>query len=193
MRRSGQIGEERVSRNRGARRELFLEEPAYTFADVSRFLGLSPSTIRSWFVGQKGYRPVFSPAASKGPLRLSFLNLVEANTLGAIRRRFKIPLQRIRVAIEFLEKHFKTAHPLAQHRFETDGVDLFVRKAGLTISASKQGQAVFREVLEPFLRRVEWKSGHPVRFFPSTRDFELDASSIEEPRVIVIDPTLGGG
>jgi uncharacterized protein (DUF433 family) len=169
------------------------QEPAYSFADVSRFIGVSPSTVRSWFVGQAKSRPVFVPASHGGQLRLSFINLVEANALAAIRRRFHVSLQKARAAVSFLQRTFKSDHPLAAHRFETDGVDLFIEKAGATISASESGQSVIRDVIASCLRRVEWDASGPARFFPHTRDWESADTAAEMPRVVVIDPTQGGG
>src|SRR5262245_61561499 len=66
-----------------------------------------------------------------GPLVLSFMNMIEAHVLEAIRRQEKIALLQVRTAVAFLERHSGSRHPLAEHQFETDGVDLFIQKAGL--------------------------------------------------------------
>jgi uncharacterized protein (DUF433 family) len=170
--------------------------PANTVAEASRYLGVPSSTVRSWVMGQTRSRPVFSPADPGPPPCLSFLNVVEAHVLAAIRRRYSVPLQRIRKAVHYLGEALHSGHPLAEHRFETDGVDLFVQKAGITVSASEGGQAVIRELVERYFRRVDWdaKSGGPLRFYPYTRELEEGAApAADEPRLIVIDPRLGGG
>ncbi|MCZ6794069.1 MAG: DUF433 domain-containing protein [Planctomycetota bacterium] len=139
--------------------------------------------------------PVFAPADPGPPPRLSFLNLVEAQTLAAIRRKHLVSLQRIRKAVHYLGEVFVSKHPLAEHRFETDGVDVFVQKAGITVSASGAGQAVL-EIVRRYFTRVEWdaEGGGPLRFYPYTRELdEGPPPRVEEPRLVVIDPRMGGG
>ena len=59
--------------------------PAYNLGEAARYLGVSVSTLRSWFAGQqydyqgetREFLPVIKPATS-GPIGLSFSNLVEA-------------------------------------------------------------------------------------------------------------------
>jgi hypothetical protein len=38
-------------------------------------------------------------------------------------------MHRVREALSYLEEHFPSSHPLADQRFETDGVDLFIDNA----------------------------------------------------------------
>ena len=79
---------------------------------------------------------------------------------------------------------YHSRHPLVEHQFETDGLDLFIQKAGLLINLSQEGQLAMREVVASYLRRVERDvKGLPIRLYPFTRKREPD-----EPRVVVIDP-----
>jgi hypothetical protein len=104
--------------------------------------------------GQRLFEPVIS-VPDKTLSLLSFINLVEAHVLDAIRREHEIPLQKIRKARRYLSKQLDSRHPLAEQRFETDGVDLFVRTYGELVTISRSGQLAIRRVMEAYLRRIE--------------------------------------
>jgi hypothetical protein len=69
------------------------ELPAYGVAEAAHYLRIPAATLRAWAVGmsygsdseRKFFKPVIQPAA-KSPVSLSFINLIEAHVLGAIRR-----------------------------------------------------------------------------------------------------------
>jgi uncharacterized protein (DUF433 family) len=120
---------------------------------------------------------------------LSFVNLVEAHVLDAIRREHRIPLPNIRSALDYVRRHFSSKHPLAEQKFETDGVNLFVSRFQDLISASEAGQLAMRELIQAHLRRIEHDSaGFAVRLFPFTRKDDLD-----QPKIVVIDPYISFG
>jgi uncharacterized protein (DUF433 family) len=172
------------------------ELPAYGVAEAAQYLGMPPSTLRSWMVGQKytvgknerTFRPVIRPARP-AELRLSFLNLIEAHVLDALRRKHSVSLQQIRNTLSFLAKHYPSERPLADHRFETNGLDLFVEKYGQLINASRDGQLEMKEVIRMYLQRVERDDhGIPARLYPFTRSLPH-----ESPRLVVIDPRVAFG
>jgi uncharacterized protein (DUF433 family) len=157
---------------------------------------MPPATLRSWVIGRyyptdagkRFFRPVIHLPDPDWPV-LSFVNLVEVHVLEAIRRDHDISLRKVRAAVTFLEKYFGSKHPLAAHHFETDGLDLFIRQAGLLINLSQSGQLAMREVVQAYLRRIERDpQGIPIRLYPFTRKREL-----EEPRAVVIDPFVSFG
>src|SRR2546425_8068750 len=127
------------------------------------------------------FKPVIQPAATS-PVALSFINLIEAHVLAAIRRKYRVDMRAVRRAIEYLKKEFGSSHPLADHKFETNGVDLFIERYGQLMSVSQGGQLAVRELLEAHLRRIERdEKGFPLRLYPFTRFGVTD-----EPRNIVI-------
>ena len=172
------------------------EQPAYSITEASRYLSIPPATLRSWVAGRK--YPTDSGAKFFSPIiqlpadaraGLSFVNLVEAHVLDAIRRHHHVPLNKIREAIHYLRKHFSSAHPLAEQRFQTDGIDLFVDKFGQLINVTQSGQIALRELLEAHLHRVEHDAtGNAIRLYPFTRKRDL-----HEPKVVVIDPHISYG
>ncbi len=164
------------------------QQPAYSPAEVAHYIAIPVSTVRDWCLGRDPYRPLIQPAQAQ-PLLLSFVNLVEIHVLGAIRRRYRVSMPKVRAALDYVEKRIRVSQPLANQRFKTDGVNLFVDHYGHLISASQQGQTGMRAVLDAALIRVEWDDRNlPVRLFPYTRK---DTAPTE--RLIVIDPTVCGG
>ena len=137
---------------------------------------------------RKSFKPVIQPAA-RSPVALSFYNLIEAHVLAAIRRKHRVDMPAVRRAIAFLKTQFGSAHPLADHKFETNGVDLFVERYGQLVSVSQGGQLAVRELLQAHLRRIDRdERGFPLRLYPFTRVGDTD-----QPRNIVIDPLISFG
>ena len=172
------------------------ELPAYRIPEAAHYLRTPEATLRSWVVGRsypteagpKIFRPIIVLADKQDHL-LSFMNLVEAHVLDAIRRKHDIPLGKVRRALDYLRSKFPSKHPLADQRFETDSLNLFVEKYGRLINISQDGQLAIRNLLEAHLRRIERdEAGLAVRLFPFTRKRQP-----EEPKVVVIDPYISFG
>jgi len=172
--------------------------PTYTVAEVSHYLSIPPATLRSWLVGRpyhtsrgvRDFEPLIS--APKGvPLLLSFLNLVEAHVLAAIRKKHGVKIGNIRSAIGHVRQRYCIDHPLADARFATDGIVLFIEELDHLVNASLHGQEAIREVMEARLERVEHdEQGLAARLFPFTRRGTGDAP---QPRTVVIDPLVAFG
>jgi uncharacterized protein (DUF433 family) len=168
------------------------ELPTYGISEAAHYLLVPRATLRSWVVGmsyRRGFfKPVIAPAATS-PVALSFINLIEAHVLAAIRRKHRIDMADVRRTVTFLKRELGSKHPLADHKFETNGVDLFVEHMGEFISASERGKIAVRDLLRAHLRRIERDDrGFPLRLYPFTRVDEAD-----QPRNIVIDPFVSFG
>lgn len=170
--------------------------PAYGLPEAARYLRMPVATLRSWTLGryypttkeERFFRPVIKIPKEGWPV-LSFVNLVEAHVLDAIRREHEIPLYKVRVAVAFLRRHYASSHPLADHHFETDGLDLFIDRAGLLINLTQSGQLAMRQLVQAYLKRIDRDPrGVPLRLYPFTRK-----RALEEPRSVVIDPFVSFG
>lgn len=172
------------------------EMPAYGLAEAAHYLRIPIATLRSWTCGRyyptergsRFFKPVIE-LPDPNLRSLSFVNLVEAHVLDAIRRDHDIPLPKVRVAVDYVKRHFGAEHPLADHKFQTDGVDLFLARFEKLIAVSAAGQLAMKEMLAAHLRRVEHDAtGLASRLYPFTRKRQAD-----EPKVIVIDPNVSFG
>lgn len=177
------------------------ELPAYGLAEAAAYLRLPPSTLRAWLLGQpyKGaggsprfFRPVIE-IADRRQRQLSFINLVEAFVLAGIRREHEIPLPKVRRAVDYLRRTFRTKRPLAEEQFETDGVDLFVEKMGALIGATQEGQMQMREIIRARLERVHRDpKGVPEKIvlFQGRRNTPGSADVVIDPRLSFGRPVL---
>lgn len=172
------------------------ETPAYGITEASHYLGIPKATLRSWVLGRpyptesgkRFFRPIID-LPDKEQRLLSFVNLVEVHVLDALRRAHGVPLSHVRTSVDYLKNRLGSKHPLAQEKFATDGVDLFVERFGRLVNITREGQLVIKELIETYLQRVERDPvGIPIRLYPFTRERKP-----EEPRSIVIDPYISFG
>ena len=159
-------------------------EPIYTPADISRYAHVPAATLRSW-TGSGGRRVIIR-RAGRGVAPFSFINLIEAHVLAALRKTHEVPMQRVRRALDWMRDHFNTEHPLAEAELEVFNWDIFVDHRGMKVAASERGQSVIAEIMRPYLQRVERDAAGPVRFYPFT-------SYQDCPRHIVMDPCVEFG
>ena len=83
---------------------------------------------------------------------------------------------------------FDSSHPLAEKRFKTDGVDLFVDCMDELVNVSRSGQLAMREILKHLLTRVEWDERDiATHLFPFVR------SQGNENKIFYIDPRISFG
>ena len=174
--------------------------PAYSVAEAAHYLRMPRETLRSWVAGRlyqasgglKRSRPLVQLDDPKRRY-LSFVNLVEAHVLAAIRRRHGVQLPKVRAALDYLRRKFQIERPLIDQSFQTDGLDLFVERYGGLINASRQGQQEMKEMIGAHLRRIERdRHGTPVKLYPFTRDSETGAH-VSDPRVVVMNPAVSFG
>ncbi|MEB3310940.1 MAG: DUF433 domain-containing protein [Snowella sp.] len=170
--------------------------PTYSIGDAAHYLRIPSGTIRSWTIGrnypvadgEKFFQPLIQLKKQK-PRLLSFTNLIEIHILRAIRQHHQIKLDRVRTALDFIDKQFQVPHPLAREAFRTDGVDLFIEKYGELINASKKGQIQLKDSLQAHLERIEPDDqGLAIKLYPFTRSHEDN-----NPKIVVIDPRIAFG
>jgi uncharacterized protein (DUF433 family) len=165
-------------------------------AQAARYLGLSETTLRQWVLGRpygvkagEEFSPPLIKLPDPGRTALSFTNLVEAYVLASLRRKHRIKMRKIRLALSYLEKELGSEHPLATEQLESAGGSLFLKKYGQLIDLPESGQTAIEQVLRPYLQRIEHDPGGLARrLYPVRRS--ADASA---PRVVVIDPEISFG
>jgi uncharacterized protein (DUF433 family) len=174
--------------------------PAYGLAEAARYLQLPTRTLQDWIYGRhylaegrrKFFRPLIEIPVRRKPF-LSFVNLVEAYVLGALRREHDVPMWKVRRALDYVQKHFQRRHPLAYKWFQTDGVDVFVERYGSIIDVGSSGQLAIADLLRNRLRRIEHDAdGIAARVYLFTRRCAPHEEA-GEPRLVVVDPLRGFG
>lgn len=175
------------------------DTPSYKAREVAYLLAVPDSTVRAWCFGQasKGssgtatrFASVIGPADPKNRL-LSFSNLCEVHILGAITRKHRVPLQRVRKALTYVRERLHSDRPLLDKQFQTNGLDLFLEQWGQLVNVSRSGQTALRGEFEQALARVERdQKGSPIRLFPFTR---LPGRTPGQPSVVAIDPRIAFG
>jgi len=182
------MGREQVDRLR--------RTPVYPFIEAAHYLNMPVSTLRSWCIGQdykvngtiRRFQPLIELDGSKSE-GLSFLNLVEAHVLAAIRRKHDIPLPKVREALAFMQAKMNAPRPLVERSFQTDGVNLFVDELSSLVNVTHEGQIEMKELLLAHLHRIERDpTGLPIRLFPFTR-----SGTQEREAPVQIDPTIAFG
>ena len=163
------------------------ETPLYNITEAAVFLGIPVTTLRSWTRGRtyptkrgrRFFKPLISPADPHRVL-LSFANLAEAHVLQATRDK-DIPIPNVRQAIDYINEHWPSRHPLITKEFFRFGKQLFVKLLEGEIEApdinvSRGGQLGLKKVLDKCLERLERdETGYPVRIFPlGTKRLVLD-------------------
>lgn len=146
--------------------------PLYTVAEAARLLDVKPSTFETWVNGYERLfpdrKPVYgAPIVSRvaGPRHgpsIPFVGLAEGYFLAALRRS-RVPLPRIRQAVEFLEVEIGLEHALANRQVFVVGANLvydYAQSNGVPelmdlveIDVHK-GQQVFVPVVRDYLEGV---------------------------------------
>ena len=170
--------------------------PAYSMADAARCIGASPATLRTWFKGRSyatkgGSRRSPNLLVAASSEALSFQNLVQAHVVQGIRKRYDIPMHRVRDALAYLRESMGSLDLLASEKFYHDTEHLLLKVNDRLISLSERGQVVSEPVLEQYLHRIEYGAdGLAARLYPF---LVTPAGQIYEPQHIMIDPAVAFG
>lgn len=137
------------------------EYPRYSIEEAATYLGIPVSTLKSWTRGYSritrgGTRrrhPAIIQLADPDRSLLSFFNLAEAYVLRFARKQ-RVPLNRIRLAMEYIREQWKDDRPLLHKYLETRGKSVFIRELGLLVNASQHGQYGMEAILKRHLRGI---------------------------------------
>lgn len=171
--------------------------PSYVPWEAARYLRMPLRTLHNWCFGFSTYggRPLIHVADPDGH-KLSFWNVAELHVLDSMRRYHQISPQKLRRLIDYMEKTFDTQHPLINEQMVTDGVSVFVERAGRLINATRDGQLAMRQLLQAHLQRIEQDvDGLAVRLYPFVygKPKPGDSKTTEAPKIISLDPRVRFG
>lgn len=165
--------------------------PIYSQSDVARIIVAPRSTVHNWASGYISTSGVFQPPVLTGVSggrgeTVSFLALAEAYVLNAFRRA-GLPLQRIRPAVEALREHVGLEYALASKRLATDGAEVLLESTDpgdRRLVVVRNGQAMFREVVEDYLRFISFGEGGLAARLQLPQFTDTD---------VAVTPTINGG
>lgn len=156
----------------------------YSIADVARFSGAHPESVRRWLSDKKGIIPRYFP---KQEQLVTFQELIEVHFV-ALFRSEGVSFQVIRRAAEAAARRFGSDYPFTIRRFDTDGRTVFAtlmreRPDELLVEDLQRGQYVFQSIVRPFFRKLEYLESdeHVVRYWPL-------AKSRRSKGRVVLDP-----
>jgi uncharacterized protein (DUF433 family) len=170
----------------------------YALPEAARLARVPRTSLTNWV---RGYQyPVGGRLVRAKPLidssaeqegAFSFVNLMEALTLAGF-RQIKVPMQRVRKALEYAAKFVDAEHLLASQRLLTDGKELFwefqerSRDGEISlVNLSRGGQKVFPEAVLRYLREMEWaRDTFAKRWWPG---------SLPGEGAVVVDPRRAFG
>ena len=118
---------------------------------------------------------------------ISFNNLAELHILSVTTKEHKVPLKRIRAAVDCVREIYPSDHPLLSRAFYTDGRDLFIKTIEHTINVTRQGQLGMRPILDLYLERIVRDDKFlPIKIYPVTKGQNKD-------KIVSIIPTVSSG
>ncbi|GAA1767173.1 DUF433 domain-containing protein [Streptomonospora arabica] len=178
--------------------------PIYRRSEAAQLVGVRTNTFRNWANGYTIKRPsgrrtvsasliTTDPTVSGRKPSVPFVGVAESYVISAFRAA-GVSMQRIRSAVEELERRFGLPQALASERLYTDGAEVLWNYGqqsddpydqkivgGLVVLRNNQG--VFREVIKGYLTQVTYEDGW--------------AKLIRLPRYeradVTVDPRINGG
>jgi uncharacterized protein (DUF433 family) len=166
-----------------------LAAPAYNPAEAGRILSVGYTALFYWIAG-RDHRPPLIELASRKPRELSFINLLECHALKALTVRYKLRMPRVRSGLQTLKTTFRSAHPLLEDRFKTDGLSLFIQESedSSAVNLSAGGQMALKRIVDTYLQRIAWNADGLVKYYPFVYKDQPD-----EPKVISMTPMISFG
>lgn len=149
----------------------------YSYSDAARIIGITPGKLRRWVrdydyyihAHRRDQRPLVVRYFDPHDRVLSFLELIELLFVSLFRQE-GLSLKTIRQAAETASRWFSTDYPFAIKQFNTDGRHIFATLADEATSDEimaelSKGQFAFPMVIEPFLRKIDYRADNLAQAF----------------------------
>ena len=159
----------------------------YSVSETARLTHVSTWRIRRWL---RGYEFKVSSGRHSSPpvwegqlapidhsVALGFLDLIEVRCVDALIQA-GVSWPTLRTVHEHARKMVGHSHPFCTNRFATDGQTVFLRmhdeRKAEIVWEMKDIQRVFEQIIEPFLKNVEFSEGDvPSRWWPMGRGHQV--------------------
>jgi uncharacterized protein (DUF433 family) len=194
-------------RNHAQKRDLSLyggkdprDLPIYSFDEAAHIVRLPSATVRAWATEPTSRTEVPSkrratslillPNSSEG--QLSFINLIEAHILKAVRQSLGAQAPKLKAAIAALRKDFAMPHPLAALDLYGEGAGVLAKLA-MHLSASDDAQRELQKIASVYLARIEWEEHRPVGLYPFLSEPRIDGAVVKHPKLVSVNPFVSFG
>ena len=140
----------------------------YTIPEAARLVGEHYQNVRHW-LGEERDHPAVIKRQFPDEGIVTFMELMELHFIRLFRRE-GVSLQTLRRAAAEASKKFRTDHPFAVKRFDTNGVSIFATLThretnGQVVEELRHGQLVFEQIIRPFFRKIEYHTDG-ARYWP---------------------------
>ena len=140
-----------------------LARAIFTLRETAGYLDVPKSNIQRWARPPEAKHPLITCFPPHGrEATVPFIGFAEAFVLSSFRRA-GVPLQRIRPAVEVLEKEIGVDHALASKRLYTDGAEVlfdYANKRGerevMDLVVVRTQQRQFSGVVKDYLKRIHY-------------------------------------
>ncbi|MBM7769943.1 uncharacterized protein (DUF433 family) [Actinokineospora baliensis] len=162
-------------------------DPMLTPREVARHLVIPPTTVYHWLSEKANGAPLVHHVApeKRGRPSVPFVAVVEAYVLRSL-RSLGLSMPKIKDAAAEVRRVIDSPYALATHKITTDGVDVFVHYADDDLARAGDNQRPFRDVIEGYLRYIEWDVEDG---FASS----LRLRQYPDVAPVVLDPRFGWG
>lgn len=150
-------------------------EPLYSVAEAARYLVVPASTFRTWVHGYERRSheratvigaPIVTAVTPRGGASIPFIGFAEGYVLAALKKA-GVPLQRIRPALDHLQRELGIDHALASKSLYTDGAEVLYdyaethgdtpeAKSARELVVVRNNQRVFTDLIDAYLKRIEF-------------------------------------
>jgi uncharacterized protein (DUF433 family) len=145
----------------------YIGKGTYSIVEAAKLAGASYNTVRGWLNPRTGVVPrKFAPERQV----ISFAELMEIHFIKMFMDQGVHP-RAIHAASREASKRFKTEYPFAVKRFDTDGKAIFAtlvskESGGEMIEDLTKGQYVFKTILRPFFKKLDYNRSDISRYWP---------------------------
>lgn len=138
----------------------------YSLPIASKIIGVSSQKLRRWTSCKDG----IVQSRFRETDAISFLDMMELLFVKMFRDE-NVSMQTIKLAASKASEKFNTDYPFAVKRFDTDGKTIFAtllksEDDGELVEDLRRGQLVFRSIIKPFFKRLEYGQSDAMRYWP---------------------------
>jgi uncharacterized protein (DUF433 family) len=157
-----------------------LDVPNYEVGEAARYAHIHAATVSRWHKNTTlGGREMGS--------KLSYLQLIELAVAAACRDA-GMKLADIRAARAYFAGAFKTKHPFATLKLQTDGVDLAIEAGADLLIGNRRGQLAWKPIIGERFKEFEYEDGVATRWHVAGKRSPV----VIDPRVRFGAPHVAG-